>query len=773
MVPFFINDVLQLAGRRYRLLKLVECRLLPELLAQRARQQAVGKQDTEGQAGAYVIELESPKPVPEFWPAMKLRTALGESSCNTSAPQCGESIGRPPKDSDEDIAVRDLRWSRIKDLVNDDRILEPSTRGPLLREHAENIGTTRETLLATLRRWWQGGQVKNALLGRLFNCGHIELEKQGGDVFKTKSERGVEVVVFRPPEQASRGPTRKDGRRPFAFAPKLRKLILRVAQRQYLSDYAKSVSSAASKVIAHLFCERDGAGKPLKGDDGKVVLKTPGQRPSKAQVRYLLKKCIPVSVAYAARYGRHEYENNKKPRPGSIMDDCLGAGDVFEIDSTKADIWLVARANRAAVFKSKPTLYLVVDRASRLIVGFHVTLENPSWAEGAQAILSVAGNWKKLCERFAVPYRKEEWPAWGMLPNRFVSDRGDMITQASEQLTDAAGVPMTNAAAQSPPSKSPVETCIRGAQLPFRRYVPGHEPSENYRKRRGKKYGKDACLNLEEFAGLMLHSVWKHNTSVLTGYRGTSEEILSDVPFTPVNLWNMQQARQGLGRRMQRDVLRRKLLPQGCGTMKYDGLHFRDCVYYSEEIREWMVIARTAGVFEVKVSYSSNLVNTVIAYDPADIRRSLKISLGPKSKKYWNYSFLEVDYERSRERDRARDGAEANEAGEATFILAAQEVTEPAYEEARQASVDMPLGRRVSVGEAERRDEMRERRSDNHDLSVPVDPYGGSRSAKPVQGEEPPEQVVNEQAAPGPTGSMSSTAQADLDRLLSGELERV
>lgn len=794
MVPFFINDVVRLSGRRYRLLKIVECRLLPEIQARRARQKELGKPEVEGQAGAYVIDLDKKTALPEFWLAMTLKTAIGESASDT---QEVVNDGRPPKDSEVDRAVRDLRWSRLKDVVDDDRIWEPSTRGPLLREHAENIGTTRETLLATLRKWWQGGQRKDSLLGRLFNSGHIDLEKHGGDVFKAKSERGDELIVFRPPDQKARGRDRKDGQRPFAFAPKLRKLILRIAQKQFLSDYAKSVSSAASKVLAYVFCERDGSGKPLKDDKGKVVLKPPGQRPSKAQVRYLLKKCIPVSAAYAARYGKHEYENNKKPRPGSVNDDCRGAGDVFEIDSTRADIWLVARANRAAVFKRKPTLYLVVDRGSTLIVGFHVTLENPSWSEGAQAILSIAGDWIKLCKRFGVPYRKEDWPAWGILPNRFVSDRGDMIAEASEQLTDAAGVPITNAPPLSPPSKGPVETCMRIAQLPFRRYVRGHEPSENYRKRRGKKYGKDACLTLDEFAGLMLHSIWKHNTSVLTGYRGTPEEVLSDLPFTPVNLWKKQQAMRGLGRRMHVDVLRRKLLPQGVGVVRYDGLHFRGCIYYSEEIREWMVIARTAGVFDVKVSYTSNLVNTVIVYDPADTRRSFVLPLGPKSQDYLNYSFLEVEHVRAREKDRAREGAEDNESSEATFIHAAAAVTESASAAARKASSGMTFGKRLSIGETERAQEARTRRGDTHDLDRPVDPYGGncnpedaesgalehepqptadsdeSPAGEGAAAQAPATAAVAQEATSGPVSPMSPAAQRALDKFLAGELENV
>lgn len=784
MVPFFINDVVRLAGRHYRLLKIVQCRLLPEVLAHRARLKELGRPELEGQAGAYVIELDSRTALPEFWLATKLKTALGESDRQT---QEHLNDPRPPKDRQVDKDVREVRWSRIRDVVDDDRIWEPLTRGPLLREHAHNIGATRETLLATIRKFWQGGQRKDSLLGRLFNCGHIEVEKQGGDVFEAKSESGEEVIVFRPPTQKARGRDRKDGKRPFAFPPKLRRVILRIASRQFLEDYAKSVASAASKVLAYVFCERDAAGKPLKDERGKVVLKPPGQRPSKAQVRYLLKKCIPVSKAYAARYGQHEYENNKKPRPGSVRDDCQGAGDVGELDPTKGDIWLVARANRAAVFKRKPTLYLVADRSSELIYGLHVTLENPSWSEAAQAILSIAGDWKALCELAKIPYRKEDWPAWGIMPNRFVSDRGEMIAEASEQLTDAAGVPITNTPPLSPPNKGPVESCLRRAQIPFRRYVPGHEPSENYRKRRAKKYGKDACLTLDEFVALMVVSIWKHNTSVRTGYKGTPAEILSDLPFTPVNLWTMQQARRGLGRRMDPEVLRRKLLPQGTGVMKYDGLHFRGCIYYSQELREWMVIARTAGVFDVKVSYTSNLVNTVIVYDPADERRSFVVPLGPKCLDFLNYSFFEVEHVRSRERDRAREGDEDNEAGEATFIYAAQEVAESAAAKARKASAAMAFGQRLSMGEGERAKELRERRSDNHDLSKPVAPYGtGSQlpSAPAGSGPEPalraepppvaaPQVAASQPPVAPPIGSMSPSAQQELDRLLAGEFESV
>ncbi len=63
---------------------------------------------------------------------------------------------------------------------------------------------------------------------------------------------------------------------------------------------------------------------------------------------------------------------------GTALDDCNGPGDVYEIDATIVDCYVVAEAEGTTIL-GKCTLYLVIDRFSKLIVGFYMTLGSPSW----------------------------------------------------------------------------------------------------------------------------------------------------------------------------------------------------------------------------------------------------------------------------------------------------------------------------------------------------------------------------------------------------------
>lgn len=57
---------------------------------------------------------------------------------------------------------------------------------------------------------------------------------------------------------------------------------------------------------------------------------------------------------------------------GSVANTTVLPGDVFEIDSTVADVHLISSLNRRKVI-GRPTIYTVVDRATRMIVGLHVS----------------------------------------------------------------------------------------------------------------------------------------------------------------------------------------------------------------------------------------------------------------------------------------------------------------------------------------------------------------------------------------------------------------
>jgi putative transposase len=726
MQPFFINDVLLLKGHRYRLLKVVPKRLFQVEGSGGPPGTAPTASGAAG-AGAYVISLQEPTPVPRFWELSTLQKAVVASLPETrdAEPTSGE---RPRADRMTDVAVRDLRWSRIRDIVDDDRIWEKHTRAVLLRNHAHAIGCREQTLMECVRMYLVGGQVIDALLGNFYRCGHIDEATEGAQVYRVKTEGGKEAVLFAPPKGGARGRCwgGKNRLRPFAMSSGVRRVVVRVACKHYLKDYSKSKASAATKVLAKLFCERGPDGKPLLDETGFVRLKPRGQRPSLKQVAYLLDKCIPKSVASASRHGVAEHENTHTAHPGSVLDDCLGAGDVFEIDSTLVDLWLVSRVNRAKII-GKATLYLVVDRRTGLIVGFYLSLENPSWSEAQHAILSVGGDWEGLCKRFGVPYNRMDWPAWMQLPNRYFADRADMMVGASEALTDGVRVQVTNAPPLMSSYKPMVEISFKLVHFPLRAFAPGYEPPENYRKRRGKKYAKDACLTFDELGAILLLAVWTHNTSIRQSYDATPAEAMSDELLTPVNLWNMEtRQKMGVGPRMPVEVLRRKLLAKGTAVVKNDGIHFGHCIYYAEKLREWMVTASMAGSFGVHVSYTSNLVDSIIVWDPDDDRKSYTVELGPKSQAFKGWSFREVDQVFIRKRERKTEGREANQTQRVTAAVGIEAIAKPAIEATLAAAEGMPLGTRMAGAPELRAEEARQRRSDVHDLTKLHDPYGSS-----------------------------------------------
>ena len=81
---------------------------------------------------------------------------------------------------------------------------------------------------------------------------------------------------------------------------------------------------------------------------------------------------------------------------GSVANTTVLPGDVFEIDSTVADVHLISSLNRRKVI-GRPTIYTVVDRATRMIVGLHVSLYHASWRAARQALANCFMPKKEYC----------------------------------------------------------------------------------------------------------------------------------------------------------------------------------------------------------------------------------------------------------------------------------------------------------------------------------------------------------------------------------------
>ena len=77
---------------------------------------------------------------------------------------------------------------------------------------------------------------------------------------------------------------------------------------------------------------------------------------------------------------------NNVAKTGSSRDQVPGPGFIYEIDSTKLQIYIVSRFGRRRIV-GQPTLYLLVDVWSGCIVGFALSLNSPSYDLAASALL--------------------------------------------------------------------------------------------------------------------------------------------------------------------------------------------------------------------------------------------------------------------------------------------------------------------------------------------------------------------------------------------------
>jgi len=342
-----------------------------------------------------------------------------------------------------------------------------------------------------------------------------------------------------------------------------------------------------------------------------------------------------------------------------------------------------------------------------------------------QAVLSLCGDWEALCARLGVEFDARDWPAGHVMPNRFFGDRGDMISGASNALCDGVSVQVTNAPALASRRKPIVESGFLSTHVALREDAPGYEPPKNPFKRRAKKYHKDGCLTLDELAAHYLRIVIAHNRKQVLGYQQSPNETLANLSCAPRDIWVRKVVeRMGSVARMPADLLRRKLMPKAPMSVKDDGIHFNGLIYKNADLKEWFSRASLRGEFDVTGSYSPNLVDKVVVYDPFDDRKQHVCVLTTTSEDFAGYSHAETKFVTAARAEKAIAAKRSNEGHDVALRQDMNALSGPAAAEMRKAARGMTPGMRKSAGDAARAEEAMQRRGAVHDVEGGQLPYG-------------------------------------------------
>ncbi len=631
------------------------------------------------QDDAWVISLNIEDSFPKRFSWSDLQAK--EDSDEVKVIETGPATPIAKRVSDKARSRRDAAWERIAPLVAKPGIYYPRERSRLVQERAKEIGCTLYTLYKDLRRYWRGGQTRDALIPGFHSCG-----------------RAVKSVTV------GRGRTPASSRyQVYQLLEADIQKIKRAIEKYYLSGEVHTMESSYQKMLEDAYDYRDG--------NGAKYLRPLGERPSLRQFQNVLKTHFSDETKLRKRKGDKLFEQNHRAREGSILEDCLGVGHIYEIDATIADIFTVASFDRSLII-GKPSLYLIYDRSSRFVVGWYLGLEAPSWPAAMQAILSITEDKAELCKRLGVEYNPGDWPAHGVFPQKFLGDLGEMVSKNSTLLIDGLGIGVDNTPSMRPDYKSTVECGFKLLQRSMAPSTPGYEPPENVARRRGKHYENDACLTLHELKALMLRNIIAHNRRVMTGYPISNEMLADEIRPIPTEIWNYQAPkRMGVLTRYTEQYVRFSLLPHTDATVTRDGIEFKGCYYTCPEAIEdgWLVKAGR-GVFKKKVSFDHRLVDSIYIHDLKDPTKFIVATLLKKSRDYQGFSFAEVAAYEKLKAYVHRDAEQHNRQTQADYHAFSTPITSAALAETKRASKGKSRSARKKDIEQDRHTERRKER---------------------------------------------------------------
>jgi hypothetical protein len=390
-------------------------------------------------------------------------------------------------------------------------------RGKVIDQIYRQTGVSKWLIYQNLRRYWHGGQRPNAVLPRFVNCGGAGKVRRSSE-----SKRG------RP-----RNLTKSKNEPPGVNVTDEMRRLFRLGIKAYF-EAEKDSAKRTLKESYHLTIERF-FNKGYESVNGILIPVTPlaCDVPTFEQFRYWFEKDGNSDKSLKIRVGIRRYELKYRALGGDAAADVFGPGSVFQMDSTIADAYLVSSIDRKRII-GRPTLYLIIDVFSRLIVGFCVVIESASYSSAVLALENAAQDKVEYCKSFGIDISEEEWPC-AHLPEKLVADRAELLGKKSNHLVDAFGIQISNTPPYRADLKPFIERLFRSINEGLIHSLPGAVPKPH--QRGDRDYRLEAALTLHEFRKAIIYFILQHNRSRIERFRPKVFMVTDAVEARPIDLW--------------------------------------------------------------------------------------------------------------------------------------------------------------------------------------------------------------------------------------------
>lgn len=309
------------------------------------------------------------------------------------------------------LEKRNTNFGLIKELVDDPNFLYEvslNSRVPLIRDQAVLKGTNRKKISLLLCRYWFFGQNLNALLPAYNNSGAFGVTRQPTGTALGAPKRARTLAIVK-------------GKK-FILEDQDKGNIKQALKQYYLKPNGKSLKSSYKEML------RDHYSSEIQA--ANTFNRVP-YVPSYRQFGYWKDKLFQPHELTKLMHTQRDYLQNYRSILGSATEFSSIPGSCFEIDATIADIHIVSTLGQRNNLLGRPTIYSIVDRASRMIVGLHVSLYHASWKAAQLALANCFLPKAEYCKRYGIDIEESDWPC-SHLPQSLTCDNGEMIGLKSQ-----------------------------------------------------------------------------------------------------------------------------------------------------------------------------------------------------------------------------------------------------------------------------------------------------------------------------------------------------
>ncbi|WP_428503074.1 hypothetical protein [Roseateles sp.] len=255
-----------------------------------------------------------------------------------------------------------------------------------------------------------------------------------------------------------------------------------------------------------------------------------------SQFVYALKKLESARQQAIVKVSRSKWSKDREVLIGTARDGIRYPGQVYVIDSTIADVYLVC-AMDGKILVGRPVIYAVIDAFSSVILSIHVTVDTSNVDQAKVALYRAVTPKDAWLKSLGAPHEFGAALPAGCKPTALFCDRGEILSKAGLEMAKTMKFALRLAAPYRADWKSLVERLFGIINDRVLHWAPGGV--RDRAKERGERDVRyDGVLSINGLQRLMLSLAAEWNQTHNMSKHVSAAMLRHEITATPLEFWN-------------------------------------------------------------------------------------------------------------------------------------------------------------------------------------------------------------------------------------------